>query len=178
MAATDGTKAINWSAQAAFLRSRRFFAGAGPGPLWRVAHRAHKARPAMFRSPLRRKWPRGGITVYTASAATGSADVPTATLAVNTDVPSAATNRGAVSENFFATVIGSVCGNPEFETIGGLVTGTVSRGAQPGDLFHTVRRFCCCGPMRTLNSTWCSERAACNSRSYLACSTAVSTSRR
>lgn len=73
----------------------------------------------------------GGVTVYTANAANGSgsaqcpdgttgtwtADIPTVTLAVN---------RGDQSGNFLAAAIGRICGQGDFETISGLVTGSIN----------------------------------------------------
>jgi hypothetical protein len=77
--------------------------------------------------------PGGGSIVYTAAAANGSgtaqcqdgskgswtASVPTLTIVLN--------GGGAnVHGNFFAAVFGTICGQPDFETLSGLMTGTVS----------------------------------------------------
>jgi hypothetical protein len=80
-----------------------------------------------------------GTTIYTAAATTGSgtaqcpdgssgtwtASVPTLTIALN---------GGA--GNFLAAVFGTVCGNPDFETLSGLVTGTVGPGGATNLILH------------------------------------------
>lgn len=85
----------------------------------------------------------GGATVYTATVATGSgtlqcpdgsagnwtASVPALTVALNPDIPYLATNGGGgVSGNFLLAVFINGCGNADFETRNGLVTGNVSPG--------------------------------------------------
>jgi hypothetical protein len=94
--------------------------------------------------------PTGGTTIYTAAAATGTgpaqcpdgsagtwtASVPSATVALNPDIPFLVMKGGNVSGNFLAAVFGTVCGQPDFETLSGLVTGTVSPGGATSLVLH------------------------------------------
>jgi hypothetical protein len=84
----------------------------------------------------------GGAIVYTAAAATGSgtaqcpdgskgtwtASVPTLTVALN--------GGGSVHGNFFAAVFGTICGQADFETLSGLVTGTISPSGATSLVLH------------------------------------------
>jgi len=85
----------------------------------------------------------GGAIVYTAAAATGSgtaqcqdgskgtwtASVPTLTVALNGD-------GSSVHGNFFAAVFGTICGQPDFETLSGLVTGTINPNGATSVVLH------------------------------------------
>ena len=84
----------------------------------------------------------GGALVFTAAPATGTgtaqcpdgttgtwtASTPTLTLVVN--------GAGNVHGNFLASVFGTVCGQPDFETLSGLVTGTVNPSGATSLVVH------------------------------------------
>ena len=85
----------------------------------------------------------GGSTIYTAAAATGSgtaqcqdgskgtwtASVPTLTIALNG-------GGSNVQGNFLAAVFGTICGQPDFETLSRLVTGTVNPSGATNLVLH------------------------------------------
>jgi hypothetical protein len=77
--------------------------------------------------------------------------VPSVTLAVNPDIPSVASTGGTLAGNFFGAAIGSICGQPDFETISGLVTGTVSPGGGTTLVLHAITGAVASGVARIVN---------------------------
>ena len=64
--------------------------------------------------------------------------MPSMTIAINPDIRSASANGTPLAGNFMAAVIGNVCGDGDFETVSGLVTGTINPAGAAVLSLHAV----------------------------------------